>query len=126
MRVRDLPLLTGVSKESINMAMGILQKKGISVVEPDPAGSRTKLARVTPKGRTAQEAYRRRLSVIEERWQGRFGKDSIRTLQELLEPLAREPRPEPYPDGWRARVPKPTTLPHYPMVLHRGGFPDGS
>ena len=20
----------------------------------------------------------------------------------------------------------PSTLPHYPMVLHRGGFPDGS
>jgi hypothetical protein len=33
---------------------------------------------------------------------------------------------EPYPDGWRASVRKPNTLPHYPMVLHRGGFPDGS
>ena len=33
---------------------------------------------------------------------------------------------EPYPDGWRASVRKPETLPHYPMVLHRGGFPDGS
>ena len=29
-------------------------------------------------------------------------------------------------DGWRAAVPKPETLPHYPMLLHRGGFPDGS
>ena len=33
---------------------------------------------------------------------------------------------EPYPDGWRASVRRPATLPHYPMVLHRGGFPDGS
>jgi hypothetical protein len=32
----------------------------------------------------------------------------------------------PYADGWRASVHKPDTLPHYPMVLHRGGFPDGS
>jgi hypothetical protein len=43
----------------------------------------------------------------------------------------------PYPDGWRARGPylRQTTavlndpaaaLPHYPMVLHRGGWPDGS
>jgi hypothetical protein len=31
-----------------------------------------------------------------------------------------------YPDGWRASVPKPEGLPHYPMILHRGGFPDGS
>jgi hypothetical protein len=29
-------------------------------------------------------------------------------------------------DGWRAKVRRPTTLPHYRMVLHRGGFPDGS
>ena len=33
---------------------------------------------------------------------------------------------EPYLDGWRAAVPKPEVLPHFPMVLHRGGFPDGS
>ena len=33
---------------------------------------------------------------------------------------------EPYPDGWRAKVRRPGVLPHYPMVLHRGGYPDGS
>jgi len=125
-RVRDLPVLTGVSKESISMAMGILQKKGIALLEPDPAGSRAKVARLTAKGRKAQEAYLRLLGIIEERWQTRFGKENIRTLRKLLERLAREPRMEPYPDGWRASVPKPRTLPHYPMVLHRGGFPDGS
>jgi hypothetical protein len=43
----------------------------------------------------------------------------------------------PYLDGWRARkkyveqtnavIADPTgRLPHYPMVLHRGGWPDGS
>jgi hypothetical protein len=37
----------------------------------------------------------------------RFGSDTIRSL-------------------WRASVPNPETLPHYPMVLHRGGYPDGS
>ena len=128
-RVRDLPLLTGVSKESISMAMGILQKKSLALVErvePEPTGSRAKVARLTPKGRKAQEAYQRLLGMIEERWQGRFGKENIRALQELLERLAGGPRLEPYPDGWRASVPKPSTLPHYPMVLHRGGFPDGS
>ena len=125
-RVRDLPVLTGVSKESISMAMGILQKKSLAVLEPDPAGSRTKVARLTPKGRKAQEAYQRLLGVIGERWQARFGQENIRALQLLLERVAREPRLEPYPDGWRASVPKPSTLPHYPMVLHRGGFPDGS
>ena len=33
---------------------------------------------------------------------------------------------EPYPDNWRASVRRPATLPHFPMVLHRGGYPDGS
>jgi hypothetical protein len=32
----------------------------------------------------------------------------------------------PYPGNWRLQVRPPVTLPHYPMVLHRGGYPDGS
>jgi DNA-binding MarR family transcriptional regulator len=134
-RVRDLPLLTGVSKEAISMALGILKKRRDAVVEPDPTASRTKLVRLTAKGREAQEAYRKLLGIIEERWQARFGADTIRTLRELLERLVGEPTAqlsplfrglEPHAQGWRASVRKPNTLPHYPMVLHRGGYPDGS
>ncbi|HUI41794.1 MAG TPA: MarR family winged helix-turn-helix transcriptional regulator [Terriglobia bacterium] len=134
-RVRDLPFLTGVSKEAISMAMGFLQKRRLAAVEPDPTAARTKLARLTPEGREAQDAYRELLGAIEERWQARFGKDAIRDLREPLERLVGEPTAElsplfkglePYPDGWRASVRKPGTLPHYPMVLHRGGYPDGS
>jgi hypothetical protein len=33
---------------------------------------------------------------------------------------------DPYPENWRDSVRPPITLPHYPMVLHRGGYPDGS
>jgi hypothetical protein len=95
------------------------------VEEPDPAASRGKVVRLTPKGRKAREAYRQSLALIEERWQARFGGDTLRGLRELLRPLAVEAA-APYPDGWRAAVRKPDTLPHYPMVLHRGGFPDGS
>ena len=32
----------------------------------------------------------------------------------------------PPPGGWQAAVRAKATLPQYPMVLHRGGFPDGS
>jgi DNA-binding MarR family transcriptional regulator len=122
-RVRDLPVLSGVSKEAIAVALGFLGKKGVAVVGP---GS---VARLTPKGLEAQDAYRRLLGIVEERWLARFGKDNIRSLRELLDRFAGEPvlrGLEPYPDGWRASVRKPHTLPHYPMVLHRGGFPDGS
>lgn len=134
-RIRDLPRLTGVSKEAISMAMGILQKAGVAVVGPDPAGNRGKVARLTPKGREAQAAYRHRLAILEESWQERLGRDAIRALRKSLERLAGEPGAsqsplfrglEPYPDGWRASVRRSDTLPHYPMVLHRGGYPDGS
>jgi hypothetical protein len=134
-RLRDIPLLTGVSKEAISMGMGILRKKRLAVVEPDPSGSRAKVARLTPKGREAKDAYRQLLINIEQRRQARFGKDTIRALREPLEQLVGQPTAqqsprfrglEPYPEGRRASVRKPETLPHNPMVLHRGGFPDGS
>lgn len=59
----------------------------------------------------------------------RFGDDVIRRLREALETVVRQDlfrEPEFYPDNWRASVRKPQTPPHYPMVLHRGGFPDGA
>jgi DNA-binding MarR family transcriptional regulator len=134
-RVRDLPRLSGVSKEAIAMALGFLEKRRYVVVEPDPAASRTKVVRLMPKGRKARDAYLHLLTVVEERWQARFGQDAIGTLRESLERLAGEPTAqlsplfrglEPHPGGWRASARKPGTLPHYPMVLHRGGYPDGS
>jgi DNA-binding MarR family transcriptional regulator len=127
-RVRDLPLLTGVSKEAISMAAGVLQKNHVAEIATERTGSRAKVIRLTAKGREAQEAYRERLAFIEERWKERFGQDAIRNLREPLERLVGELflGLVPYPDAWRASVRTPGTLPHYPMVLHRGGFPDGS
>jgi DNA-binding MarR family transcriptional regulator len=122
-RLRDIPLLTGLSKEAISMGMGILRKKRLAVVEPDPSGSRAKVARLTPKGREAKDAYRELLINIEQRWQARFGKDTIHALREPLEQLVGQPTARqslssadwnPYPEGWRASVRKPETLPHYP------------
>jgi len=133
-RIQDLPLLTGVSKEAIQMAMGVLEKKSIVVVEPGINGSRAKVARLTNNGKEAQAAYHHLLGIIEQRWRERFGEDNMRALREPLERLV-EPGAsvsplfrglDPHPGGWRASVRKPTTLPHYPMVLHRGGYPDGS
>ncbi len=118
LRVRDLAGRSGVSKEAISMAMGVLTKKGIAVAKPD--------ARLTSRGRAAQDAYRKLLAMIEERWRARFGTENIDNLRKGLDLPRLFEGLEPYPDGWRASVRKPSTLPHYPMVLHRGGFPDGS
>jgi len=117
------------------MAMGILQKRGDAVIAQDQSGSRSKVARPTLKGRASQEAYQRLLGILEKRWHLRFGKNAIHSVRRSMERLVGEPTVErsplfrglePYPHGWRALVPKPNTLPHNPMVLHRDGFPDGS
>jgi methyltransferase (TIGR00027 family) len=131
-RLRDLPLLTGISKEAAAWAMGVLIRARLAVEEPDPAASRGKVARLTPRGLLAQGLYLELLGVTEDRWRDRLGRDPIGALRRPLEALALgEPPPlfqglEPYPDNWRASVRPPRTLPYYPMVLHRGGYPDGS
>jgi DNA-binding MarR family transcriptional regulator len=133
--VSDLPRLSGVSKEAIAISLSFLGKRGYAVIQPKSTASR-KVLMLTPKGRRVQDRYRQLLLAMEERWQARFGEQAIGRLRELLEQLAggseeQQQSPlfrvlEPYPEGWRASVPRPEVLPDYPMVLHRGGFPDGS
>ena len=49
-RLRDLPPLTGTSKEAVSWALGILIREYRAAEEPDPAASRGKIARLTPGG----------------------------------------------------------------------------
>ncbi len=137
-KVRDLPKLSAVSKEAIAMALSFLEKRGYAsvepAVEPEAPGSRIKMLTFTSKGKHAQDEYFRLIWTIEEQWRTDFGKKTVSALRDSLEQLVGGPTRqsplfrglEPYPDNWRASLPKPETLPHYPMVLHRGGFPDGS
>jgi predicted transcriptional regulator len=132
-RVRDLPALSGVSKEAIAMALGFMRKRGLCQEEQEGAG-KARVVKLTPKGRVAQLEYQRLESEIETQWATRLGErmsrlrkalekllgDSGRDQTELLNGIA------PPKDCWRAEVPRPKTLPWFPMVLHRGGFPDGS
>lgn len=130
--IRDLPILSGVSKEAIAMALGFLAKRGYVSVLTE---RRVKKVIPGPAGVQARENGERWLGAIEGRWGKRYGADTIEALKKALERIAGDGTSEgsplfagldPWPEGWRARMPKPTTLPHYPMVLHRGGYPDGS
>ena len=132
--VRDLPLAAGVPKEAISMALTFLVKNDYVTVEE-------RQVRLTFKGREAREALRRRHRDVEEQWAARFGADEVGQLRTALDRVLDDPRlPEglrPHPDGWRATRryhahteamlddPK-GALPAYPLVLHRGGWPDGS
>jgi DNA-binding MarR family transcriptional regulator len=133
-RVADLPALTGVAKMALDNWLGSLEQHRYLVVGPDPAGSRFKVARLTPRGSKARDTYFRWTTSVEGRWAERFGARAVAALRDSIEPLAGGPGPDsplwrgiaPYPDGWRARVRQPETLPDYPVVSARGGFPDGS
>ena len=133
-RIRELPRLSGVSKEAIAMAVKRLQERGYAVVQAETKGSRAKALILDAKGKHACNTYYRLIVELEKRWEANFGQ-AVVNLRRSLELLAGEGVAgrsplfrglEPYPDGWRASVPRPEMLPHYPMILHRGGFPDGS
>jgi hypothetical protein len=137
--VKELPARTGVSKEALAIALGLVTRSDLAVVAPAP-GSRFKAARLTDRGQKARWAFTDAMGQLDDRIAPRFGgPDTVAGLRAALEPLAGDPdhrdRPghsplmaglEPYPGNWRADTPPPATLPHFPMVLHRGGFPDGS
>jgi len=114
------------------MALGVLRTGRHVAENPDPSASRGTVIRLTEKGAAAQQAYHELVTAIESRWRARFGPARVAALRASLEPLAYgDPPPlfaglEPYPDNWRAKVTPKSLLPHYPMILHRGGFPDGS
>jgi hypothetical protein len=107
-RRRDLPALTGTAKEAVSWATGILIRAHLAAEEPDPAAGRGRVARLTLGGLDAQRRHHELAAAP----------DGVPSP--LFEGL------EPYPDNWRASVRRPATMPHYPMVLHRGGYPDGS
>ena len=142
--VAGLPPRAGLSKEAMSRALGLLERHGYAVVEPDPAASRRKAARLTARGQRAQDDHHR-LVVGVEQWRDRFGADEVDRLAGALRGLFIEAGGQqriaaglvPYSGGWRAHPPylsqtealladPAAALPYYPMVSHRGGFPDGS
>jgi DNA-binding MarR family transcriptional regulator len=148
-RPADLPRLSGISKEGVAFAAGWLERSDYAELEPDPKTGNGKLIRLTAKGEEAQLAYRQRLEIVDKRWRERFGEPAVAVLRESLLTLIHQRSREngeqaalaeglmQYPDGWRARKPYEArtlafindpagALPHFPMVLHRGGYPDGS
>jgi hypothetical protein len=118
---RDLPPAMGVAKETAAVMTGQLVRNGLVTL------SASKELAITDSGHQAAAATDAIVDAVEG--------DRPRELRALLEPLvgdgtvdgsplAEAIRP---PEGtWRHRRPRPHTLPHHPVVSHRGGYPDGS
>ncbi len=59
-RVRDLPVRTGVSKEANAMCTGWLERHGCAEVVPEPGAARGKVVRLTDKGRRSRHTFAQR------------------------------------------------------------------
>jgi DNA-binding MarR family transcriptional regulator len=142
---RDLPRLTGVAKPALDMAVGYLERNGWVTSGTTPPSRSTKVT-VTPEGLAAQREYERLLAEIEARWATRCGADTITRLrsglsalldardetgsllgQGLVPPLAGWRNLKPFLAQTQAMIRDPAAaLPHFPMTLHRGAWPDGA
>lgn len=132
---KALPQLSGISKEAISMSTTYLKKKGLMLEEPSPTG-RGKAVRLTEQGKAEKRRYPEIIGSVEDLWQERISADQLADLRSSLaqfvkheeqqEPLLFRGLIPPAPNLWRAKRPNRDILPHHPMVLYRGGWPDGS
>jgi hypothetical protein len=80
----EIPRLTGCSPETSGIGWQI---KPFIVVEPAPSPHRGKLVRLNSLGLLARQNYYSVTSVVEERWQMRYGKQEVLHLHESLSEL---------------------------------------
>jgi DNA-binding MarR family transcriptional regulator len=146
-RASDIPLLAGVSKEGTTSAIGFLERQGYVKVRDEPSGLRRKFVQPTERGRRSRDGRAALAARVEASWAERFGAEAVGRLRDVLTAAVGHEAPSggpslalglrPYPDGWRSRPPylaqtkafladPAGALPRHPMVLHRGGYPDGS
>ena len=124
-RIRDLPALTGLSKEALTMATGYLARKGLAISPPGRTLS------LTPSGLDALDAYWQRAGLVDNEGL-REALDAVVAQRNALSEGLVPPQgcwrgARPYLGQTQRLVADPTrALPWHPMVLHRGGWPDGS
>lgn len=133
---RELPSLTGVSKEAISGLVNLLMEAGCVETVPLPGGARGRRVRLTAeRGVRAVARGRERLKRTIDGWCERFGAGAVAQLGDALAPIVGDGTRTGSPlfaglvppnNGWRANTRQPDALPWFPMVSHRGGFPDGS
>jgi hypothetical protein len=124
-RVRDLPALSGISKEGVAMAVGYLERRRLA----SPSSERA--IALTKKGLDALDDYSFRAARRDDP-ELRGGLEAVLAQTDALAAGLVPPD-----GGWRGERPYlaqtqrilagPTgALPWHPMVLHRGGWPDAS
>jgi hypothetical protein len=122
--LRQIPDATGIQREQIDNAAGYLDRAGLAALVPMPGAKRGKALALTDRGEKAKVASARKLARLEATWEKRHGP----VLERVREALATldVTFPEHPPGTWRAEAKELDRLPRFPLVTHRGGFPDGA
>ncbi len=136
--VGELSRAAAVSPEAVSMSLSYLKR--CVFVEG------TKVVRLTEAGRVAADATHATHATVETAWEQHLGRVSLERMRAAMQAILDQRDGdrsrlalglEPHPNGWRASgrylphtqamLADPVTgLPRHPMVLHRGGWPDGS
>jgi hypothetical protein len=129
-RSRDLPVAAGISREAVSISLKTLRRleaitveSGVVVLTERGGQLRRQYARMVGEVAAARHEAHPRLAA------------TLAGLLDRRDDLVAALTPP--PDGWRANSPYRTLtaatledparrLPAYPLVTHRGGFPDGS
>jgi DNA-binding MarR family transcriptional regulator len=122
--LRDLPDATGIYRAQIDNAVGYLERASLAEVVPTPGAKRGKSVLLTSRGEKAKASSVAKLAALEATWDERHGATLAR-VREALGPFTAGPASPP-PGTWRAEAKPLARLPRFPLVTHRGGFPDGA
>jgi DNA-binding MarR family transcriptional regulator len=122
--LRDLPDATGIQREQVDNIAGYLERAGLAELVPIPGAKRGKALALTGRGEEARTKAARKLARLETTWEERHG-PILERGREALAPLD-VAFPEHPPGSWRAESKELARLPRFPLVTHRGGFPDGA
>ena len=131
--VRDLPARAGVGKEALAMVLKQVEGAGCAETTPVP-GERGKQVGLTSLGQRARSAAEIRVAELNHGW-GSCTEPEAVALRTALAPLVGDGTRsgsglfdglDPGAANWRANGRPAERLPWYPLVLHRGGYPDGS
>lgn len=128
--VREVSSRAGIAREITDVSLGYLEKRGFATLASD---GRRRTATLTRAGAGIQEFTDERLDELDGRFEPvRAALEAILSNTEALEDAL-----TPHPSAWRAQPPYAAqtkrmlaepraALPHFPIVTHRGGYPDGS
>lgn len=94
-RLRRAPSVSSPGRKAEHWIAALLERHGMAYVDPDPAPAKTGLLTLTEKGARMRDAYVTVPTVLERRWDNRYGVSLVGGLRESLEAVVAAVRRDP-------------------------------